>query len=218
MSASRLPLPLLLAALALAGCGSNTLTVYLNSSESEAPVRTSAFAGRQDALTSAKQVRLTFSSAAVHLAGVLSPTPDPERELGWVEILPEPLTLDLINLRGDQLRKLGEGALPASNSLTQVRLRLQAPEPAVDGWHVLPDAVVDAGDALCDLRIPATAVSPGLTLPESLSLSGAGEDVELVLSIRLDGSTRVQDDAEGCTWELEPVLYLRPMLEAITET
>lgn len=217
---------LLLSALALAGCGSSTLTVYLNSSESEAPVPpvTSArpaatlAAGPQDTLTSAKQVRLTFSSAAVYLAGVLSRTPDPESELGWVEILPEPLTIDLINLRGDQLRKLGEATLAGAETLSQVRLRLQAPEPAVEGWHVLPEAVVDADDALCALRIPAAAVSPGLTLPDGLSLSSSDGALPLVISIRLDGATRVQDDAEGCTWELEPALYLRPMLEATTET
>ncbi|HLT30196.1 MAG TPA: DUF4382 domain-containing protein [Myxococcaceae bacterium] len=221
MPASRLPLPLLLFALALSGCGSNAFTLYLNSSESESPIlTTTALDGPRDTLIHAKQVRLTFSSASVYLAGILARTPDPESELGWVELLSEPLSIDLINLRGDQLRKLGEGTLPAANTLSQIRLRLQAPEPAVDGWHLLPGAVVDAGDARCDLRIPAEAVEPGLTLPEELSFSAGEGDAELalVISIRLDGATLVQDDAEGCTWELEPVLYLRPMLEPTTET
>src|SRR5690606_37294997 len=132
--ASRLPLPLLLFALALSGCGSNAFTLYLNSSESESPIlTTTALDGPRDTLIHAKQVRLTFSSASVYLAGILARTPDPESELGWVELLSEPLSIDLINLRGDQLRKLGEGTLPAVNTLSQIRLRLQAPEPAVDG-------------------------------------------------------------------------------------
>lgn len=195
--------------LALVGCSSSTIAVYLNSSESVAPLR-QGLEG-PETLIRAKQVRLTVATAAIHLAPSLSSgVGDPSEASGWTEVIETPQVVDLMNLRADQVKLLGEGVLPVATRLTQVRLRLRSDELGPAGWMRVKDAVIDAADRTCDLLIPESAVVPGLSVEGGMNLVGDEGHLDVYLSIRLDDSVEIANDPVACTWSLNPVLYLRP--------
>lgn len=208
----------LVLALVLSACGSSTISVYLNSSESTAPLRQPLAA--TETLIRAKQVRLTVETAALHFAPTLvGDVGDPAGDAGWTEVLDTPLVIDLMNLRADQTKLLGEGVLPAATKLTQVRLRLRSDGEGPNDTLRVKNAVIDVGDRTCDLLLPKTAADPGLSVEGGLDVAARSEHVDVVLSLRLDDSVEVTDDFEAaCTWTLRPVLYLRPSAPADGET
>jgi len=208
------PLPVRLSflalALALGGCGSSTISVYLNSSESTAPLRQGLAAN--ETLTRAKQVRLTVESVAIHLSPVVfGSRGDPSDSAGWTELIDAPVVVDLMNLRADQTKLLGEAVLPSATGLTQVRLRLRTDGPGPAGLLRIRNAVIDAADRTCDLLVPERLSFPGLSTEGGLELTGQDGHLDVFLSIPLDNSAELTEDPEAaCTWSLDPVLNLRP--------
>lgn len=206
-----------LVAFALCGCGSSTIAIYLNSSESTGPLRQGLANG--ESLIRAKQVRLTVESMAVHLApSLVHVTGNPTNDSGWTELIDTPVVVDLMNIRADQTRLLGEGVLPAATRLTQVRLRVRTDGPGPEGYLRVKDAVIDVSDRTCDLLVPERLAFPGLSIEGGLELSGGDGHLDVFLSIPLDNSVELTDDPEAvCTWSLDPVLNLRSPAPANTE-
>ncbi len=200
-------LVMLLAVPSLFACGGSSMSVELNSDDREGQALTSGVD-----LTSVKAVRLTISEVSAHIAGG-----DDDEDVkgedvkddgkGWVVLRDEPLELDLMQIRADATKPLGEAVSVPSGKITQIRLKVKAGEDITDGVRLV-GAVTQSDDTVCDLILPKSAINPGIKISgvyKAAKIQSEGHVA--VVNLKLKDSSKL--DGAACVYKLNPVLKVK---------
>lgn len=207
--------------LMLAACGGGTLDLSLTSDDSGdnalGTVSAAAVAAETTDLTGVKAVNVTVSEVWVHVA---EDKADDEAEdsvdgasvaedsKGWEQVSSEELTFDLIALRNQATKPLGELPVPAGK-ITQMRLVLEGGAEEASGKVRLAGAVVEQDGTQCDLLVPKSAVKPGVKLSglfKAMKIEAGGKHTA-VLNLKLKESSKL--GTATCAYELNPVLKVK---------
>lgn len=208
-------------ALALAACSSGTtLDLGLTSNDAAAAAGAAAPARPPADLLGVKSIRVVVTKVSVHVAG--PGTPDPaappasDDGPGWVVLSEVPREYDLVALRDDFTTPLASGTVP-EGKITQIRLALAAAGPetgegeavAAAPHDVIPGAVTELDDTVCDLLVPHSAFHPGIKLVhpfQALPVPASGI-VTAVVNLRVSESRR-ETTPSGCAYRLHPVMQV----------
>ncbi len=214
-----------LAALGLSACGTGSSSVHLGLTSNDATSAAAALAaGPASDLTNVKSIRVIVASVSVHVAG--GATPDPatpptaDEGPGWVLLTDVPREYDLVLLKNDFTAPLASGTVP-EGKITQIRLALSTtgPETGEGGdttasaggppHDVIPGAVTELDDTVCDLLVPHSAFRPGIKIvhPWKALPVPAGGTVEAVVNLRVKESAR-ETTPSGCAYRLNPVIQV----------
>lgn len=216
----------ILAPLALAACsGSGTLHLDLNSDDSQPT--TAPLPGDSQPLwnpnagvdlTTVKSIVVTVNEVDVHLAADNAPDPAkgedvPDNDGGWHVVTNKPQQFDLMTIRADATKPLGDIELP-TGKVTQVRLKLAVDGTAgagAPGEDVIKGAVTEAdGTTVCDLLVPHSAVDPGVKIAGKV-ITGkidAGGKHTAVVNIKLSDSADASSGST-CAFRLNPVIKIK---------
>lgn len=212
-----------LAALGLAACGTGSSTLNLGLTSNDATAASAAQAARPTGdLIGVKSIVVTVASVSVHVAGGASADPavppTADDGPGWVVLTDVPKVYDLVALRDDFTAPLASGTVP-EGKITQIRLALSTSAPetgegadataAAGGppHDVIPGAVTELDDTVCDLLVPRSAFRPGIKIvhPFQALPVPAGGTVDAVVNLRVRDSARETTPA-GCAYRLNPVI------------
>jgi hypothetical protein len=126
----------------------------------------------------------------------------------WQLISDEDRTIDLMTVRNNATRPLGELELPAGK-ITQIRLKLKAGEAVGDHFRVV-GAVTEADGTVCDLRLPKSAINPGVKISgvfKAMKIEAGGK-YRAVINLKLKESEKLADGTT-CAYKLNPVLKVK---------
>lgn len=206
---------LFLAPLVLAACsngGSMNLDVTSDDLGENAQGVVSAYAGTD--LTTVKAVSVTVDEIWAHVddkeAKEDSITGESISDDGdkWQLISDEDRTIDLMTVRNNATKPLGDLELPAGK-ITQIRLKLKAGEAVGDRFRVV-GAVTEADGTVCDLTLPKSAINPGVKISgvfKAMKIEAGGK-YHAVINLKLKESEKVADGST-CAYKLNPVLKVK---------
>jgi hypothetical protein len=137
-----------------------------------------------------KQIVVTIASVQAHVAGAA----------GWVTLLGQDRTVDLLSLQGGSFASLGVSSFPAGR-VTQVRLELNAGGP---------NHIVTRDNKMHPLEVPSGADS-GIKINAGFDWPPCATGM---MTIDFDGKNSLAvhprgGDGGGDVWQLRPVINLR---------
>ena len=208
-----------IAPLLFAACsGSGTVHVDLNSDESQltnalTDSRSDALSGSSD-LSAVKSIKVTITEIRVHLADVDHSDDVKEDEAkdddgGWHTVSTVPQTFDLLTIKADAVRPLGDIELP-EGKITQIRLKLKTDGDNGSGAERIVGAVTELDDTKCDLIAPKSVVNPGLKISgvfKAAKVDKGGKHT-VVVNLQLKGDPR--ETLNGvCAYRIKPVIKFK---------
>lgn len=126
----------------------------------------------------------------------------------WQLISDEDRTIDLMTVRNNATKPLGDLEVPAGK-ITQIRLKLKAAEAVGDRFRVV-GAVTEADGTVCDLTLPKSAINPGVKISgvfKAMKIEAGGKH-HAIINIKLKDSEKVADGST-CAYKLNPELKVK---------
>jgi hypothetical protein len=126
----------------------------------------------------------------------------------WQLVSEEDRELDLMTVRNNATKPLGELEMPAGK-ITQIRLKLKGGTEAGDRLRIA-GAVVETSGTACDLSVPKSAVSPGVKISgafKAMQIENGGK-YHAIINLKLTDTTK-ETDGTTCVYKLNPVLKVK---------
>jgi hypothetical protein len=215
---------LVVAPLLLAACGGGSLSLDINSDDAAENTLQSTVRALEDGtktpdLTTVKSVKVTVSEIWVHVASDDPKTVEKGDEVkgeevedsskGWQKVSSEETTIDLMTVRNEATKPLGDIPVPAGK-IDQIRLKLKGSDAEGKEKYRLPGAVEETDGTVCDLIIPQSAIDPGLKISgiyKAMKIDASGK-YHAIISVKLNESSKLVDGGT-CTYQLNPVLKVK---------
>jgi hypothetical protein len=127
----------------------------------------------------------------------------------WQLISDEDVTLDLMTVRNNATKPLGDLELP-EGKITQIRLKLKGTEAVGDRFRVV-GAVTETNGNACDLTLPKSAISPGVKISgvfKAMKIEAGGK-YHAIINIKLKDSEKLADGGTACVYRLNPELKVK---------
>jgi hypothetical protein len=214
---------LLVAPLFLVACGGGSLSLDINSDDaaentSLSSVRSSL--GETVDLTTVKSVKVTVSEIWAHVEDKDVKTDEAgddkvegskidDSSKHWEQVSSTENTFDLMTVRNDATKPLGDLAVPAGK-ITQIRLKLKGTAAEGSDKYRIAGAVEEANGTVCDLIVPASAINPGVKIEgvfKAMKIEASGK-AHAVISLKLKDSEKLSGTGT-CAYRLNPVLKVK---------
>lgn len=200
---------LVAAPLWLVGCGGGDLSLAVTSDD--LGENTQQLVTAAD-LTSVRSVNVTVDEIWVHVSDKDSKDDVkgedvPDDGEGWEQVASDDLPLDLMTVRNQATRPLGDFPLP-EGKVDQIRLRLKTDGELGDRRRIT-GAVTEQDGTVCDLSVPASVIEPGLKITgllKAMKIESGGKHRAL-LNLKIKDSARL--DGAACVYKLDPVLKVK---------
>lgn len=216
---------LFVAPLLLVACGGGSLSLDINSDDAAENTTQSTVRALEDGtktpdLTTVKSVKVTVTEIWVHVASDDAKEAAKGEEVkgeevedsskGWQKVFSEETTIDLMTVRNEATKPLGDIPVPAGK-ITQIRLKLKGSAAEGKEKYRLAGAVEETDGTMCDLIVPQSAIDPGLKISgiyKAMKIDASGK-YHAIISLKLNESSKLADGGATCAYQLNPVLKVK---------
>ncbi|MGZ3458933.1 MAG: DUF4382 domain-containing protein [Archangium sp.] len=208
---------LFVAPLLLAACSGGSLNVDINSDDAAENTTASRVSALETVdLTTVKSVNVTVSEIWAHVEDAKeaqdqvdgSKVEDSDKK--WVQVSSEEKTFDLMTVRNDATKPLGDLAVP-EGKITQLRLKLKGTAAEGTDNYRIAGAVVETNGTVCDLVVPKSAINPGVKIEgtfKAMQIEAGGKH-HAIITLRLKDSEKLADGGATCAYRLNPVMKVK---------